>query len=64
MKTYLIAGASRGLGKFLAESYSKFGNIVICISKNKKISSINSFNYKVDLSSYNKSIKLFKENYI
>lgn len=61
MKTYLIAGASRGLGKFLAESYSKFGNRVICISKNKKINSVNSFNYKVDLSSYNKSIKLFKE---
>jgi len=61
MKTYLIAGASRGLGKFLAESYTGFGNKVICISKNKKITNKNSFNYKIDLSNYTKSIKLFRK---
>jgi len=61
MKTYLIAGASRGLGKFLAESYSRLGNKVICISKNKKITNKKSFNYKVDLSQYSKTIKFFRK---
>lgn len=61
MKTYLIAGASRGLGKFLTESYSKPGNKVICVSKNKKIFSKKSHNYTSDLGNFNKTLKLFKK---
>ena len=61
MKTYLITGGSRGLGKFLVKNYLVNSNNIICISRKKnnpkKLKDKNLFNYYVDLGN-SKQVKI------
>jgi short-subunit dehydrogenase len=58
-KNILVCGASRNLGKFLAEKFSEQSNSVIKISRTLKKNSKQN-NYKCDLSSYFNTSKILK----
>jgi len=59
-KKILVCGASRNLGKFLAEKYSKQSDLVIKISRSL-INNPEQNNYKCDLSSYLSTLKTLKK---
>lgn len=58
-KKILVCGASRNLGKFLAEKYSKQSDYVIKISRSLT-NNPKENNYKCDLSSYLSTLKTLK----
>lgn len=57
---FLITGASRGIGKFLIERYTKAGHHVIGLYKSTKPESFNANYYQVDISNEEEVSRFFE----